>query len=158
RSYLQQCAARHHIASDLGVARQDSSVVHAALGQLLRLGVPQAAVLDVDWLHMAQSLGRDRPPLLERLLPALAGGPRAGSPCRGHLAPPRGAGRVPLLVAHLQGEVKQILSLPQPPDPQAGFQSLGMDSLLSLQLRNRLQAQLGNVGTLSTTLAFDYPN
>jgi hypothetical protein len=41
-------------------------------------------------------------------------------------------------------------------DPQKGFWSMGMDSLLSLELRNRLQTDLDR--RLSATLTMDYPN
>ena len=71
-------------------------------------------------------------------------------------APP--ARRPELLAAHLQHELARILYLPRPPDPDAGFNELGLDSLRAVEFSDRLQSQLGDHVTLSSTLAFDYPS
>ena len=61
------------------------------------------------------------------------------------------------LVAHVQSQVAQVLGLNeshQPIDVQKGFFDLGMDSLTSVELRNRLQKSLGC--SLPATLLFKY--
>ena len=62
-----------------------------------------------------------------------------------------------LLERHLCAQIAQVLGFkPDEIDPQKGFFDLGMDSLTSVELRNRLQTSLGC--SLPTTIAFDYPN
>ena len=65
--------------------------------------------------------------------------------------------RKQLLAAHVRTQVAQTLGLPAPTDiaPDAGFFALGMDSLASIELRNKLQASLDC--SLSPTLTFSYP-
>nr|CCE88380.1 polyketide synthase [Sorangium cellulosum] len=65
--------------------------------------------------------------------------------------------RLTLLERHLCEQAAIVLRLdPSQTDPRAPFQSLGMDSLMSLELRNRLEASLGL--RLSAILLFTYPN
>lgn len=67
--------------------------------------------------------------------------------------------RLPLLIAHLQGEVAKICGFDTPhqlPVPEKSFLELGMDSLMAVELKNKLAAQLGI--SLPVRVAFDYPN
>ncbi|MDC0749537.1 type I polyketide synthase [Polyangium mundeleinium] len=65
--------------------------------------------------------------------------------------------RLPMLEKHILEHVGQVLRLDITRiDRLASFTSLGMDSLLSLELRNRLESSLGV--RLSATLLFTYPN
>jgi acyl carrier protein len=61
------------------------------------------------------------------------------------------------LAIHVRGQVAQVLGLPAGtlPPLEQGFFNLGMDSLLTLELRNRLQTSLAC--SLPTTLTFNYP-
>ncbi|HWI20148.1 MAG TPA: type I polyketide synthase, partial [Vicinamibacterales bacterium] len=72
-------------------------------------------------------------------------------------AAPAGRRRA-LLDSFVQESVAAILgvSATELTDRRAGFSSLGMDSLATLELRNRLQAGLGE--SLPAALAFHYPN
>ncbi|WP_424102087.1 SDR family NAD(P)-dependent oxidoreductase [Moorena producens] len=62
-----------------------------------------------------------------------------------------------LLADHVCKQVAKVLGLnpSQPIDLQQGFFELGMDSLTSVELRNRLQTSLAC--SISSTAAFDYP-
>jgi acyl carrier protein len=42
------------------------------------------------------------------------------------------------------------------PDPARGFFEMGMDSLMAIEIKNRLQAELGI--PLRATVVFNYPN
>jgi acyl transferase domain-containing protein len=64
--------------------------------------------------------------------------------------------RLNILVAHIQSEVASILGLNyRKPDPQQGFFHMGMDSLMAVQLKSRLENRLGK--SLPNTLIFNYP-
>ncbi|MCB1741758.1 MAG: SDR family NAD(P)-dependent oxidoreductase [Gammaproteobacteria bacterium] len=62
------------------------------------------------------------------------------------------------LVSHLQTEIAHALELRNAPDPQTGFERLGIDSMAAVELVNRLHDQLEGAVDLPTTLLFDQPN
>ncbi|ERT05437.1 methyltransferase domain protein, partial [Lyngbya aestuarii BL J] len=62
-----------------------------------------------------------------------------------------------ILISYLQAEVGKVLGL-QPsqfPDPKQGFFDMGMDSLMIIELRNRLENSLGK--SVPSTVIFEYP-
>ena len=60
-------------------------------------------------------------------------------------------------VAFLQDELQAVLGLAERPSASAGFFDLGLDSLMAVELRNRLNAALGGAYEPSNTVAFDHP-
>ncbi len=64
--------------------------------------------------------------------------------------------RLSLLTTYLQTEVGKVLGLPADrlPKPQQGFFDLGMDSLMTVELKNRLETQLGL--SLTATTIFEH--
>ncbi len=66
--------------------------------------------------------------------------------------------RSELLRQILQEEVAHVLGLPiiNKPSPEVGFFEMGMDSLMAIDLHNRLSKLLGV--NLPSTLTFDFPN
>ncbi|RQH04064.1 type I polyketide synthase [Okeania hirsuta] len=65
--------------------------------------------------------------------------------------------RQEILTEHIRGEVVQVLGLSssQLPEMNLGFMEMGMDSLIAVELKNRLQNQLGT--NLPETIAMEYP-
>ena len=65
--------------------------------------------------------------------------------------------RQEILIEHIRGQVAQVLdfSSSQLPEVNLGFMEMGMDSLMAVELKNRLQNQL--VTNLPETIAMEYP-
>ena len=66
--------------------------------------------------------------------------------------------RLAFLISQIQREVATILRFASSelPDPTLGFFDMGMDSLLAVELKNRLENSLGT--SISSTVAFNHPN
>ncbi len=135
-----------------GLGLLETEEAHAALERLVVGGVAQGAVLRADWRRYGDQSSVP-PSLLQELCAPGAG----GSDLLARLTALSPEGRRGAMAEHLKREVQAVLALPGPPDPEEGFFNLGMDSMLSVELVNRLQAQLGTSYRLASTVAFDYP-
>ncbi len=125
-----------------------------AFARLLRLDVVASVVAPLDGSALTSP-----PPLLEELAGTGVGAGDAApetAPVRLLELPP--AEREPALVAFVQEELKAILRLRSAPSPTAGFFELGMDSLMAVELRNRLHRAFGGALTVSNTAVFDHPD
>lgn len=122
----------------------------AALGELLDLQATQAAVMPMDWA------------LFTRSYPAFAGdpflgdqtavgSPEASAPSSDRLTPALLRGMEPearaaALLAYLQVEAARVLGLaPERMETDAPLPALGFDSLMAVQLKNRIEADTGAV-------------
>ena len=130
-----------------------------AFERLLRQDATSAVVAAVDWPVFGDSIG-GRPPLFEDLL---AGATDDGDDSSSsedllvQLGSTPAAGREDLLVSFLQREVQAVLRLPSAPASAVGFFDLGMDSLMAVELRNRLNRAFSDTYAAPNTLVFDYP-
>ncbi|HEY3997402.1 MAG TPA: SDR family NAD(P)-dependent oxidoreductase, partial [Candidatus Xenobia bacterium] len=113
----------------------------------------QVLVLAVDWAARRRWLGESTPPLLTEVLPARRA--PAGSELRARVAAAAEAQRKPLLVATVQAQVTALLGKEEAVGTTQPFKELGVDSLMAVELRNKLAGLAGQ--KLPATLAFDYP-
>ncbi len=132
-----------------------------ALENLVRQDATTSVVMSMDWSVFAEAVA-DRPPLLEDLLSATTEGKTDAEASSGdllsRLRQTPAAAREELLVSFLQREVQAVLRLPSTPVPTVGFFDLGMDSLMAVELRNRLNRAFSEEYTAPNTIVFDYPD
>jgi len=133
----------------------------AAFGQLLRRPPVHVGVLPIDvprWRRANPALA-ELPVLAELLRDDAAGADRsrAGAELRARLlATEAGPARATVLAEHVRGQIAQVLRMqPTRLDHRTPLDTLGFDSLMALELRNRLEASLGV--PISATMAWNYP-
>ncbi len=135
----------------------------AAIEVVLREPVPQVAVIRADWTAYAREVDGPRPaPFFERVITHAVERPSAAAPAQKENLAARLRAVTPtegrkLLQAHVRQQIATVLGLDAGfrLEAQHGLRDLGIDSLMSIELRNRLQASLGS--PLPSTLVFDYP-
>ena len=131
-----------------------------AFDRLVRQDTTTSVVMSMDWSVFEEAVD-ERPPLLEDLLSANteAGATAAASDdLMTRLRGTPGPAHEDLLVSFVQQEVQAVLRLQSTPDPTVGFFDLGMDSLMAVELRNRLNRAFSGEYTASNTIVFDYPD
>ena len=139
------------------------------LTQLLHESAIQVGVVPINWSQFVGQLpGGIKMPVLEAFMSSQSVAAETKSneflqQLKGSKISDRPLGgaesnRSPMMTAYLQNVVGKLLGFPeeQLPDSQLGFFDMGMDSLLSLELRNLLQTSLGC--SVSATVLFEYTN
>ena len=133
----------------------------SAFDRLLREDPTTAVVLAADWSVFGEAI-EGRPSLFEDLLPAAEDASADALGTAEDLLSQLGAApaeaREELLVSFLQQEVQAVLRLPAAPAPAVGFFELGIDSLMAVELRNRLNRAFSGEYVASNTVVFDYPD
>ncbi len=149
-------AARANLGAQ-GLLPLEPSAALSALGEIVAHGTGQVTVIKANWQRAAKMLGGSRPPILDHLLPSDATVTTGDSELLRQLYEVPEAQRADFITEYLQQEVQQFLRLAQPPAATSRFLDLGTDSLMAVELRNRLHAQFGGAFTISATAVFDYP-
>ena len=134
-----------------------------ALERLVREDTTASLVMSMDWSVFEEAV-EDRPALLEDMLSSLDDDTAEESAStedvltrlRNTIAP--ADEQQELLVSFLQQELQAVLRLSTAPSPTVGFFDLGMDSLMAVEFRNRLNRAFAGEYTASNTVVFDYPD
>lgn len=141
-----------------GLIPLEPSAALAALGEVVANGTGQATVIKANWARAAKVLGAARPPILDLVLPRDGGEVSGDSELLRQLQEIPVPARAGFVTEFLQREVQNFLRLAQPPAATARFLDLGTDSLMAIELRNRLHSQFGGAFTINATAVFDYPS
>ncbi|WP_438021147.1 type I polyketide synthase [Sorangium sp. So ce315] len=151
-----------------GLSAMSPALGVAALQQALDRGETSLTVAEIDWSVFAPAFAAARPrPLLHdlpearRALEGLSGAPSAGAQESALCAELRALAeseRLRRLVDLTRAEAAAVLGHADASglDPRTGFVDLGLDSLMVVELRARLQRATGL--RLPATLAFDHPS
>jgi NADPH:quinone reductase-like Zn-dependent oxidoreductase/acyl transferase domain-containing protein/acyl carrier protein len=131
-----------------------------ALGRLLAARTAQIAVLPFNHAQWRSAVSEsvELPTLLRSFADEWSRdtSARASKPVREQILAAEQSQRRALLEDHLKSQLAAVLRLAAPRiDSHVPLQSLGLDSLMALEWRNRLEESLGV--SLSPTLAWTYP-
>ena len=145
-----------------GLRPMDSVRALDALHRVLG-GPPQAVVADIDWATLKGLYEARRPrPILETVLRAVASGTVIATQLESggiavQFASLPESERSDFLISVVRGEAARVLALEAAEvDVNQGLFELGMDSLMSVDLKRRLEKRCGF--SLPSTLTFNYPN
>lgn len=132
-----------------------------ALDRLVRQDVTSSVVMAMDWSVFEEAV-EERPAFLDELLSSETDEGTdsvvSTEDLLTQMANVNVSDREKLLVPFLQQELQAVLRMPSEPAPSVGFFDLGMDSLMAVEFRNRLNRALSGACTVSNTVVFDYPN
>ena len=149
-------AARANLGAQ-GLVPLEPSAALSALAEVVANGTGQATVIKANWQRAAKLLGASRPPILDQVLPSAVGEATGDSELLRQLQEIPVPQRAGFVTEFLQREVQNFLRLAQPPAASSRFLDLGTDSLMAIELRNRLHSQFGGAFTINATAVFDYP-
>jgi myxalamid-type polyketide synthase MxaE and MxaD len=157
-------SADRELVAGAGLNAMPSDRALEALGDLLGSGeLAQVTVASVDWtvLKAIYEARRERPLLSQvasRQTAASVRGPAAVPELAEQLAATEPARRRDVVVGFLREEVARALGVTSPLmiDVEQGLFEMGMDSLMSVELKGRIEVAVGL--ELPSTLTFNYPN
>jgi NAD(P)-dependent dehydrogenase (short-subunit alcohol dehydrogenase family)/acyl carrier protein len=145
-----------------GFAALDQATALDALDRLISEDATQAAVIALDWPTLLAAYPPDAvPPLLSEIAQATPSGADQYTPSGERFGDLLDAAepeeRRGLVDDYVAAQLVRVLRLDpsQPIDADEGLTDIGMDSLMAVELSNRMRADLGL--SLPATLAFEYP-
>jgi len=147
--------------AQFGLKKMASDQALAILGDLLSADTAQITVASVDWsaLKPVYEAKRERPFLAQvGVQPVAAPEIDEGKPgLLDELANSQVEERRELIETHVREQVARVLGMadPQAIDASRGLFEMGMDSLMSVELKGRLEKVVGQA--LPSTLTFNYP-
>lgn len=143
-----------------GITPLAADEAHEAIDRLIDNDIVQATMLDADWATMRTRYPVETPPLLDELWTdsmQVSGGPAVLLE-KLREADENGESRESVFKEHVETELQQVLSLPEPPGEDVPLAELGLDSLMAVEFATRIQQQVGSGFAIPPTLAFDYPS
>ena len=132
-----------------------------ALETVVRQDLTTGMVASVDWPTIAENSDESSPFLEDLIATSADDAVEEEESDDDILAQLQGSQQVDaegILVSFLQKELQAVMRLPSAPSTSVGFFDLGMDSLMSVELRNRLNRTFAGELVVSNTAVFDYPD
>ncbi len=124
----------------------------AALDRLIGVDLAQVVVAPIDWTRL-----RFNSPFVTGLTPSLVATPKTSDWTKRLMDAP-GHRRAELLAGYVREQAGRVLGIdPARVHDQAPLRDLGLDSLMAVELRNRLGDGLALERKLPATLVFDFP-
>ncbi len=130
-----------------------------AFDRLVRQDPAAPMVAAVDWQVVSEG-DQHRSPFVEDLLAAAdrSGTQETQADLLSELDQSPAAGHEQILVEFLRRELQAVMRLPNLPAPSAEFADLGMDSLMAVEFRNRVNRGFAGAYSAGNTVVFDYPS
>ncbi len=153
---IQQMQLQGLDAIPLDVGREIASALIARNMNNKKSQIGQIAAMPVNWTRYLSRYA-SVPPFLAKFLEKQTASTNGSSiMLRSQLEKAMPRERSQRIIVYLQEEISKVLMLSRPPAPQQGFLEMGMDSLMIVEFRNRLQSALDM--KLPSTLLFKYPS
>jgi acyl carrier protein len=124
-----------------------------ALGEALGMGEAQMVIMPIDWNKLLQAAGGHTTPFLEGIVNTLNLQPAAADGLQA-LREASPAERPALTLTYIQTQIARIMRLPKSVQVSGtlSLNALGIDSLMAVELRNRIKDDLGVDISLTTLL------
>ncbi len=142
-----------------GILGLSTKAAFDGLKALLALEIPVGCVMPMDWKRFAQAFASSTDPYFAAVVPASDGGKAEGAGTRfaDRFAQTAEGERAALLRNWLQEIGKEVLGFSDKDQllPEQPLMEQGLDSLMAVDIRNRLNRELGQ--TLPAAVLFNYP-